>query len=157
MKRGDSHRLLRPHASPAGTGRSAFVARRGIALVPVIVALTIFTALCFSLTSIAIQREWRLQRDAAAAQRERLVDAALLRARERLRRDPEWTGETWRAELPGQGVASSALVVTTTRAPGGRELKIVVATLDGAPVRFRMEHSVTLPDAPAASQSEALP
>ena len=69
--------------------------RRGLALIPALVCLTLVTLLCGSIFRQSHSRRMLLRAEETRAQAELLAESGLARAVAKLRTDPEYTGETW--------------------------------------------------------------
>jgi type II secretory pathway component PulK len=77
-------------------------ARNGVALVAVIVALAVFTALCHTLAGLAVTSHRQAEHDREQSQTRLLAESGLLRAVAQLKADPQWQGETWTPEFSNE-------------------------------------------------------
>ena len=109
--------------------QKAAIARRGIALLIMIVALVLLLAFSAVLLGLARDRLLNLRRRESAVQAELLAESALDRAAAKLALDPTYSGETWTIsarELGGRDDARVTIKIAgVSKRPNRREARVV--------------------------------
>ena len=111
--------------------------RRGTILVVVVVLLFVTAAIAGAVLRASMLDARQYTTDRKALQADRLAEAGLARAAARLGLDPEYDGEEWTAELPGD--ESATVSIRITEADGGRTIEAVAVYPNDSdrPVRSR--------------------
>ena len=131
--------------------------RRGLALVPALVCLTLVTVLCGSLFRQSHSRRMLLRTEEARAQADWLAESGLARAVAKLRADPEYKGETWEVSpevLPRHEPGRVRIAVEGVANSSQRHLKIEADFPSAGDRRSRRTRTRTIslgPDKPGGS------
>jgi Tfp pilus assembly protein PilX len=131
--------------------------RNGAALIVVIVLIGLFAALCQTLVVLAAMQHRQAFDAADRAQAQRLADAGLLRAVTQVRRDPAWTGESWKPTMPGGETVAVELKIDRTN-PNQTVLAVVANFQPSSGRPHQMKQTLTLVETPAGDpQKSSLP
>jgi type II secretory pathway component PulK len=120
--------------------------RCGIALLIVVTALAIATGLCHTLVRFAVLRHRAIDRELEQAQVRALAEAGLHRATAALARDENWTGETWKPEIPngsgGAGRIATVAIRSQARDDRSRQVVAEAALGEGRDTRKVVRNAV---------------
>jgi Tfp pilus assembly protein PilX len=115
--------------------------RGGLALMVVLVALAIVSAIALSLLRISVLHHRQAERETSIAQTRWLAESALDRAAAQLRQDAQFTGTKWSIpaqQLDGRHAAEVAIEVRLLEdAPQTREVIVVADFPANSPQRSR--------------------
>lgn len=120
--------------------------RQGTALIIAMICLLLASALTVSLVQVAVLQREQVLRDEWQLQAEWLAESALDRAAARLVADPEYAGETWRPQLPGEAEPLGRVEIAVERGdePGRVQVTAVADVPDDPDERARVRKSVSV-------------
>lgn len=118
--------------------------RQGTALIIAMICLLLASALTVSLVQVAVLQREQVLRDEWQLQAEWLAESALDRAAARLVVEPEYAGESWRPQLPGEAEPLGRVEIAVERPTetGRVQVTAVADVPDDPDERARVRKSV---------------
>jgi Tfp pilus assembly protein PilX len=124
--------------------------RLGSGLVVALVTLLVVTSIMGSIMHALLTELRQTRQTAIAVQAQWLADAAVERAAARLLKEASYRGETWKAELPSNGITAGArsgnieIRISTNDEKNATEIKVQANYPDDSPRRVLVERTIAI-------------